>query len=273
MTSATETRDDGRLHVVQDGEPGAPALLLIHGLAASTACWDLVVPSLAAAHHVIRVDLAGHGKSPGTGGGYDIPSQARRVGAALDTLGVRRVTAVGHSTGGSVATELAAQRPGTVTALALINTGPDPEAKIPDGRLLRLLLSPVPGRLLWRLRTEDTMRKAARTAFARPVEIPSSMVQDTLGMTHRAFAGTARGARAYITEQSLPSRLAELGLPLLVIFGVEDGRWYSSSAAGYRAVPGARVELLPGVGHTPIIEDPGTTATLLLDFAAAQNRI
>jgi pimeloyl-ACP methyl ester carboxylesterase len=35
------------------------------------------------------------------------------------------------------------------------------------------------------------------------------------------------------------------------------------------AVPGARVELLKGVGHTPMLEDPQTTGTLLLDFAAA----
>jgi len=34
-------------------------------------------------------------------------------------------------------------------------------------------------------------------------------------------------------------------------------------------VPGARVELLPGVGHTPMMEDPQATGKLLLDFAAA----
>jgi pimeloyl-ACP methyl ester carboxylesterase len=34
-------------------------------------------------------------------------------------------------------------------------------------------------------------------------------------------------------------------------------------------VPGARVELLPRVGHTPMREDPQTTSALLLDFAAA----
>jgi pimeloyl-ACP methyl ester carboxylesterase len=56
---------------------------------------------------------------------------------------------------------------------------------------------------------------------------------------------------------------------VLVIFGAEDRRWYSSSAADYRAVPGARVEMLPGVGHTPIVEDPRVSARLLLDFIAA----
>jgi len=59
---------------------------------------------------------------------------------------------------------------------------------------------------------------------------------------------------------------------VLVIFGDEDQRWRSSSAAAYRAVPGARVEFLPGVGHTPMMEDPQATGTLLLEFAAAAAR-
>ena len=36
--------DDGDMHVVEDGKPGAPALLLIHGTGASTAWWDPVAP-------------------------------------------------------------------------------------------------------------------------------------------------------------------------------------------------------------------------------------
>ncbi|WP_433357072.1 alpha/beta fold hydrolase [Microtetraspora malaysiensis] len=70
-------------------------------------------------------------------------------------------------------------------------------------------------------------------------------------------------------QQALPERLTALGKPLLVIFGEEDQRWRPSSAAEYRAVPGAKIELLPGVGHSPILEDPPRTATPLLAFAAA----
>ena len=87
-------------------------------------------------------------------------------------------------------------------------------------------------------------------------------------MTHRALAGTARGSLDYLKQRSLPDRLAALGLPVLVIFGTDDQRWRSSSAAAYRTVPGARLELLPGAGHTPMLEDPQTTGMLLLDFAA-----
>jgi pimeloyl-ACP methyl ester carboxylesterase len=261
--------DDGDMHVVQDGEPSAPALLLIHGAAASLVCWDLLVPALAGAYRVIRVDLLGCGKSATPAGGYDAPTQARRVGAALDSLGVSRVTVIGHSSGCTVATALAEQRPGAVAGMALIDFGPSLDAKTPEHLLLRLLLTRFPGRLLWRLRTEARIRKAARAGFNRPVDIPDAFIEDALRMTHRAFVGTMRAPLTYLGQRNLPDRLAALGLPVLVIFGTEDQRWPSSGAAAYRVVPGARVELLPDVGHTPMMEDPQTTGKLLLDFAAA----
>ena len=260
--------DDGDMHVVEDGTPGAPAVLLIHGTGGSTAWWDPMIPQLAGIYRVIRIDLLGHGKSASPAGGYDIPTHARRVGAALDRLGAGQVTVIGHSTGGSVATALAEQRPGAVTALALINTGPSPDADLDQGLPGRLLLAPLPGRLLWGLRTDATIRNAMRSAFTRPVEIPDAIIASARGMTYRAVAGTMRGSLNYLRQRSVPARLAALGLPVLVIFGTDDKRWRSSSAAAYRAVPGARVELLPGVGHTPMMEDPQTTGALLLDFAA-----
>jgi pimeloyl-ACP methyl ester carboxylesterase len=262
--------DDGDMHVVEDGPPGAPALLLIHGSAGSLASWDAVVPSLAGAFRVIRVDLLGCGRSATpAGGGYDIPTQARRVGAALDKLGVSRVTVIGHSGGCTVATALAEQRPGAVAALALIDMGPTPDAKIPESWLTRLLLTRFPGPLLWRVKTGATIRKASRTGFARPVDIPDALIEGLLGMTYRAFAGAMRAPLDYLGQRSLPDRLTALRLPVLVVFGADDQRWRASSAAAYRAVPGARLELLPGVGHTPMMEDPQATGRLLLEFAAA----
>jgi pimeloyl-ACP methyl ester carboxylesterase len=259
--------DDGGVPVVQDGRPGAPTMLLIQNAVAPISLWDPVVPLLAAGHRVIRADLVGHGRS-----GYDVPAQARRAGAVLDTLGVNRVMAIGHSSGGSVATALAEQRPGTVAALALIDTGPSPDAKIPEPRQARLLSAPLAGRLLWQLKTQSTIRKAARTGFARPADIPDALVKRTQAMSYRSFTATMRGYQDYLSERSIPGRLVALCLPVLVIFGSDDRRWRSSSATDYRAVPGTRVELLPAAGHTPIVDDPQATARLLLDFAAAHPR-
>src|SRR5260370_28507067 len=65
--------DDGDMHVVEDGEPGAPAVLLIHGLAASTAWWDPVIPTLAGARPLIRADPARHRRATTPAGGEPQP--------------------------------------------------------------------------------------------------------------------------------------------------------------------------------------------------------
>jgi pimeloyl-ACP methyl ester carboxylesterase len=188
----------------------------------------------------------------------------------LDSLGIGPFSVVGHSTGGYVATALAEQRRDAIIALTVIDTGPSPETIIPQGLLSRLALLPIPGRLLWRLQSEATIRKLLRAgAFFREVDIPRDVIESIQGMTHRAFAGTARGSLEYIRQRSVPDRLAALGLPVQVIFGVEDRRYQSSLATDeYRVIPDVRIESLEGVGHTPMLEDPQTTARLLSDFMA-----
>ena len=261
---------DGDMHVVEDGRPGAPGLLLIHGSAGSTAWWDPVVPALAGACRVIRVDLLGHGRSSSPAARVRHPRSRppgrRRAGPARRGPGDgdRAFHGVhgGHGPGRAAAGQGGRRWPSSTWARAWT-------LRCPDGLLVRLLLARFPGRLLWRLRSEATIRKAMRSAFTRPVDVPGAIIEAALGMTHRALAGTARGSDDYMRQQSLPDRLAALGVPVLVIFGTEDARYPSSSAAAYRVVPGARVELLPGVGHTPMMEDPQATGTLLLEFAAA----
>jgi pimeloyl-ACP methyl ester carboxylesterase len=92
------------------------------------------------------------------------------------------------------------------------------------------------------------------------------MVADLQSIPYRAFRGVMRGNAAYIAERSVPERLAALEVPVLVIFGGADPRWNPAMAHRYDAVPGARVELLAGVGHMPTLEAPETTSDLLLEF-------
>ncbi|QEV21180.1 alpha/beta fold hydrolase [Streptomyces alboniger] len=229
------------VHVTASGPPDAPALVLIHGLAGSTAWWDPVVPALARAHRVLRVDLPGHGRSARPPrGDDDIPAQARRVAGALDGIGVDRAAVAGHSTGGLVGTALAEQRPDLVGALALINTGPSPDAHLPQPFPARLVTVPVLGRWMWRVRNDAAIRRALDTK-----------------------------SLAYLDRRELTARLAQLTVPLMVIVGTHDRRRQPSSAERYREVPGLRLELLPGVGHTPMLESPLRTADLLLAFTSS----
>ncbi|NDK22942.1 alpha/beta fold hydrolase [Streptomyces sp. TR1341] len=253
---------DGDIHVCLDGPRDAPALLLIHGTASSSHSWDPMVPLLTGCHRVIRIDLLGHGRSAKPADrGYAIPQQARRVGAALDRLGVEHAVVAGHSSGGVVATALAEERPDLVTALAFVNTGPGLHALIPSE-------SPTVDPSRWPP-TDEQLRRFASTGFSRAgYRIPVELLDDVREMTYHTFIETMLATRSYLEQRALPDRLAVLGKPLLVIFGADDRRWRSSSAAEYHVVPGARVELLPGLGHSPLLEDPPRTATALLAFTA-----
>jgi len=259
--------DVEHMHVVHDGPPQAPPLLLIHGSGASGGSWSPMVPALAGHHHVIRVDLPGCGQSP-PAPSYNVPDQAGRVAAVLDDLGVHPVTAVGHSSGGYVATALAEQRPDLVRSLALISSGPSPDALLPQPPLLRVLLAPPFGRLLWLMRSDAMIRSGITATAAGPVDIPDDLVAGVRGIKYRTFRAVLRRNTEYITERSVPERLSALDVPVLVIFGMADPRWNPSSAHQYDALPNMRVELLPGVGHLPLLEAPETTSKLLLGFAA-----
>ena len=256
------------MHVVHDGPRQSPPLLLIHGSGASGASWSPMVPALAGRHHVIRVDLPGCGHSP-PARSYDVPDQAGRVAAVLDDLGLRQVAVAGHSSGGYVATALAEQRPDLVSSLALISTGPSIDALLPQPAILRVLLAPPLGPLLWSTRSDATTRKAISATLARPVDIPDEVVADLRRTTYRTFRSVLRRNSAYVTERSVPERLAALDVPVLVVFGAADPRWDPASARRYDAVPGARVEMLAGIGHVPLIEAPEATGNLLLGFTAA----
>ncbi|GLY69306.1 alpha/beta fold hydrolase [Amycolatopsis taiwanensis] len=252
--------DDGDIYVYQDGPRDAPVLLLIHGTAAMARSWDLMVPLLTGSHHVIRIDLLGCGRSAKPADGdYEIPAQGRRAGEVADRLGIKHAIVVGHSSGSTVAAALAEQRPDLVTGLVIINFGPDMDAFIAQ--------EPAIGPAQWPP-SEEQIRQLGKTGFPEGEEVPQIFVDGVRGMPFNTFAALMQAPRAYLEQRTLPDRLAPLGKPLLVIFGEDDRRWRSSSAAGYRAVPGARIELLSGLGHTPILEDPQRTAAPLLAFTA-----
>ncbi|MCK2219468.1 alpha/beta hydrolase [Actinomadura sp. ATCC 31491] len=259
--------DDFLLHVVQDGPPEAPPLLLVHGSGASGACWEPVVAALAERRRVIRVDLPGCGQSP-PASSYGVPEQAGEVAAALDGLGAGAVDVVGHSSGGYVATALAERRRDLVRSLVLVSTGPVPEALSPQPLLLRALLAPPFGPLVWRVRSAAMIRRGISVTAAGPVRVPEGLVADVRGMSYRTMRAVLRGNGAYIAAKGVPERLAGLGVPVLVVFGAADPRWDPVSARRYEVVPGARVEMLPGVGHMPMLEAPEKVAGLVLGFVA-----
>jgi pimeloyl-ACP methyl ester carboxylesterase len=113
--------DGIRLHARDWGGSGRPVVLL-HGLASNARIWDGVASRLAGAGlRVVALDLRGHGDSEQPASGYDFTCVGRDLGAALAGLGLERPVVVGHSWGANVALQYAADRPGALAGLALVD--------------------------------------------------------------------------------------------------------------------------------------------------------
>ena len=115
------------------------ALLLIHGMAGSSATWRAIIPQLSNKYRVVAPDLLGHGQSAKPRGDYSLGAFAVWLRDLLDELGLTRVTVVGHSLGGGVAMQFIYQHPDYCQRLVLISSG----GLGPDvGWTLRLLSAP-----------------------------------------------------------------------------------------------------------------------------------
>ena len=130
-----------RLHIAEAGtEHEGPTLLLVHGWPQHWWIWRDVLPRLAQRHHVVAVDLRGHGWSeavPPEGGAYDKRVIARELLSLCDTLGLDRPVLIGHDWGGWVsllAASISPDRVRGVVATAIVAPW-----------------APIPWRDLWRL--------------------------------------------------------------------------------------------------------------------------
>jgi pimeloyl-ACP methyl ester carboxylesterase len=255
------------------GGAGAP-IVLLHCYACSLHWWDGLAPLLARDHRVIRIDLLGFGGSEKPKSGYSMESQASLVALALSRLHVQGAVVVGHSMGFDVASALAAQSSELVDRLVDIDEAPD-NGFGNQPFLARLGHLPVVGQGLWRVTPDFAVRHEYGAAFAPGYEasdgFPDSdqTVDDFRAMTYTSYDESAAEEHDYANEQPLDERVRNAAVPLLVIFGTQDQIWDDPEAAAeaYRDVPGARIEMIPGAGHSPNVEKPEETSRLILEFA------
>jgi pimeloyl-ACP methyl ester carboxylesterase len=265
-------RDGGRItdthiepaNVSVQGE--GPAILLLHDFGAAIDWWDDVASSLALHHRVIRVDLIGHGGTAAPTAGYAIPRQAQLAAALLDELGVAHVTVVGHSMGGEVAVALAEIQPQRIDRMILIDSPPTAETSFTI--MTKVYLMPVLGELLSHFQSDRAIRKGLAQGFAPGFVIPEEFVADLRRLTYSAFRKAHDESVAYRTTRPPYKRLAAMkpSPPLLAIFGSLDAIVPPEHAKLFERVPGAKVAMIEGAGHSPMVEAPLKTLKLIDDF-------
>ncbi|HEY6795489.1 MAG TPA: alpha/beta hydrolase [Kineosporiaceae bacterium] len=259
---------------------GPTALLLLHGIGSDGATWDTVAPRLAQRFTVIVPDLLGHGRSAKPRADYSIGGYANGMRDLLGVLDVERVTVIGHSFGGGVATQFAYQFPERTDRLVLVaGGGLGPEVSV----VLRALTLPGVGAAL-RLTQVAPLRwtlRALRAAAARVV--PPALATD-LGealVIHDALRDPATRAAFLHVLRHVVDREGQLitmrdrayltqGLPTLIVWGEQDHVLPVAHAqVAAEVMPGSRSVVLPGVGHFPHREAPEEFVRVVTEFVEA----
>ena len=114
-----------RLHA-DDGGTGGPPVVFLHSAAGNASQWSWQLEHLRPERRAVALDWRGHGRSGfPDDGDFSIPALAEDVEHTLNRLGIREFVLIGHSAGGIVALELAAQHPGHVLGLMLADPAGD----------------------------------------------------------------------------------------------------------------------------------------------------
>ena len=106
-------------------EGAGKPILCIHGITANCRCWDTLAQALAPQYHVMAMDLRGRGQSDKPSKGYALDYHLRDINCLLDDLNLDRVVIMGHSLGAFIGLAFAAEYPGRVDRLILVDGGGD----------------------------------------------------------------------------------------------------------------------------------------------------
>ena len=225
---------------------GADApVLWVHGVPTSGEDWE---PILEAAGGVAP-DLPGFGASSKRGDGdFTLDGYARFTGALVDALGFERVRLVVHDWG-AAALAWAAAHPERVERVVVINAVP----LLPGyrwHRVARLWRTRGVGELLMGVTTDWGLRRAL------PPGIGATAARGMDQGTQRAILRLYRSAPPEALAAHEPALAALAGVPSLVLWGKEDPYIAANYASRYAdALGGATVEVLPGAGHWPWVEN------------------
>lgn len=275
MSAAKIASSDGtRIATYTAGDPANPAILLIHGWAQQSLCWDPVVARLRDRFHLVAMDLRGHGASdkPEDPAAYtDTRLWADDVAAVMALHDLTNFTLVGWSYGSRViasylATHGDAALSGVVLAGGILAIGNAREDWMVG------LASPGLDRDLY---TSDLTRLIPATARFVEACTAKPLDRDTYGRMVAAnmlCPPTARRA-LFAADWDMRPTYAAMSCPGLVIHGTADTVVSPATGeAAAKAMPRGRFLPYEGIGHAPFLEAPDRFAADLSAFLQSASK-
>ena len=229
-----------------DSSGRAPVIVFVHGLGASAGVWKGQAERLGGRYRVLRYDLRSHGESDPVDAPCTRGDLAADLVDLLDHLSIDRAVIAGHSGGGVVAMQTAADRPERVAGLVLVGTASECNDKTAK----------------WYADTAETARREGGEAAMRAMGLKpgSGPVPDG------ATLGNVVMAMRTLNADPLTDRMRSVAVPTLIIVGEKDFLGAGGSVILSRVIEGSELEIVEGRGHGIYLEDPDWFAGRLAAF-------
>lgn len=240
---------------------GSP-LILLHGGLGSGEMFGPILPTLAARHQVIAVDLQGHGRTADIDRPLDVRFMADDVAALIEHLGLRQPDVVGYSLGGAVAFQVGFRHPERVGRLVAASAGIRRDATYPEILSQQAQVGAAAADFM----KETPMYELYHRVAPRPEDFPRLLDKIGAAMAEDFdFTEEVRGLRmptlviAADADMAPPSHYVEIFN--LLDGGLRDGGWTGEG----RPKGGHALAILPGRTHYDLFLSP-VFAAVTLDF-------
>lgn len=259
MSSVVTEQGIVHYEVVGRGKP----VVLLHGWLGSWGCWLGTMEALASRYRAYALDFWGFGESDKRRTSYKISDFVDLVDQFMERLGISQAPVVGHSMGGTVALNLALDHPERVQKVAVVGSPI-------DGRSLNIFLKlagyPWIAFLVW---NSPALLRLGIKLFAPWIAANWSqwyqlLMHDLSKMTLESFLWSIHS----LHHTDLSSRIGELQMPTLGVYGRGDKIVDPRQAELFRGIPVARVEMMAGSRHFPMLDEPEEFYSVLTDFLA-----
>jgi pimeloyl-ACP methyl ester carboxylesterase len=275
---------EGPAGTMRGDEPHTP-LVLVHGLGGSHLNWVLLGPQLRRHGRVYAVDLAGFGLTRGVERQSTVTANVALLAAFLQRVVGEPVVLVGNSMGGMVSIFLAAAHPALVERLVLLDPSVPTRRRDADRQVAATFFVygiPRVGEVFVRKIGERSDRQrvmdTTNLCFADPTRADPEVLDAGVELlayrrqhapeAQVAYLAAARSILRVLNRgRKYASLLRRLAVPVLLVHGERDRLVPVAAARALAAEnPSWSVEIVPDLGHAPMLEKPELVAGIVDDW-------
>ncbi len=250
-------------NIVYQVTGNGPAVILLHGFLESRMIWNNILQMLQKEFTVVAIDLPGHGESGSIAENHTMQLMADVVKEVLNAENIRHAVIAGHSMGGYVALQFAADHENLLKGLVLFHSHANAdtdEAKENRRRTINIVKQNKGGFI--RQFIPDLFDQRHVAEYAADIE---KLQEQAALMTPEAIIAALAGMR---DRESQLQYLLLSEIPVLFIIGKQDSRMPYNQLMAQAVIPShSEVLLLEDVGHMGYIEAPRKTLQALRHFA------